>query len=509
MNLEARVIPEPNLEFGMGQKMDHPKDGLFLYGPVQVLGAPKIIHVGVIGTPKGIEITKEWLKTIAGAVEASDPKKLYLSSWPGFQSAMGAELDQNPIASISISSELIERAVKKGNRADAVRSAVKLYEDAIGKHLREEEAKPDVWLVIVPEFVHQYGRPEIALPKDKTHSALMSKKEAGKFLKGESLFPAMFPEEYEEAQTYLFAQNFHHQLKAQLLESGAIIQIIRETTINPMSDVDKFGNPKRSLQELAQVCWNFCTTLYFKARGQPWQLADVRGGVCYVGLIFKRDQTPAARGEACCAAQMFLNSGNGVVFRGALGPWYSDETREFHLSMSESASLMKQVIEAYTEKNGKPPAEIFIHGRHRFNDAEWNGFKSIIDSTTNLVGVRIKSSQDLRMFRPKADVPVLRGTGVKVTDHEGYLWTTGYIPRLGTYPGFETPKPLLIEICRGKGDLWTVMADILALTKVNYNACEFASGLPVTLKFADRIGEILTASPRGMKAPPLPFRYYI
>jgi hypothetical protein len=33
--------------------------------------------------------------------------------------------------------------------------------------------------------------------------------------------------------------------------------------------------------------------------------------------------------------------------------------------------------------------------------------------------------------------------------------------------------------------------------------------LPVTLKFADRVGEILTASPRGMEAPPLPFRFYI
>jgi hypothetical protein len=33
--------------------------------------------------------------------------------------------------------------------------------------------------------------------------------------------------------------------------------------------------------------------------------------------------------------------------------------------------------------------------------------------------------------------------------------------------------------------------------------------LPVTLKFADRAGEILTASPRGLEAPPMPFRFYI
>jgi hypothetical protein len=82
-------------------------------------------------------------------------------------------------------------------------------------------------------------------------------------------------------------------------------------------------------------------------------------------------------------------------------------------------------------------------------------------------------------------------------------------PRIRTYPGFETPKPLLIEMNRGDGDLMTIMRDVLALTKINYNACDYASGLPVTLKFADRVGEILTASPRGLEAPPMPFRFYI
>jgi hypothetical protein len=53
------------------------------------------------------------------------------------------------------------------------------------------------------------------------------------------------------------------------------------------------------------------------------------------------------------------------------------------------------------------------------------------------------------------------------------------------------------------------MHDILALTKINYNACDYSSGLPVTLKFANQIGETLTASPRGMNAPPLPFRFYL
>jgi hypothetical protein len=335
----------------------------------------------------------------------------------------------------------------------------------------------------------------------------MSERTAAEFLQSDALFPEMT----EEAQTYLFARNFHHQLKAEFLHKEIVLQVLRETTLDPWLELDRFGNPKRSVQEPARIAWNFSTTLYFKgARLQPWQLADVRPRVCYVGLVFKQDPSPAQQGEACCAAQMFLNSGNGVVFRGALGPWYSEKSKEFHLGRNAAKELVDEVLTAYSKDHGGPPAELFIHARQRFSDEEWEGFASAVASDrTKLVGVRIRPTQDLRLFRPDADVPVLRGTAVTMSKREGYLWTTGYVPRLRTYPGFETPKPILVEVNRGDRELITVMGDVLALTKVNYNACDYSSGLPVTLKFADRVGEILTASPRGMKAPPLPFRFYI
>jgi hypothetical protein len=364
-----------------------------------------------------------------------------------------------------------------------------------------------VWIVVVPEIVHRYGRPQVSGPKESTPSKLMSEKTAAGFLRaGGALFPAMA----DEAQIYLFARNFHHQLKAQLLHKEVVIQVVRETTLDPRLELDRFGNPARSVQERPRIAWNFSTTLYFKgARLQPWQLANVRPRVCYVGLVFKQDPTPKQQGDACCAAQMFLNSGNGVVFRGALGPWFSAKSGEFHLRHDPAKELIAEVVKAYTKDHGGPPAELFIHARQRFSDDEWKGFAAAVPSETKLVGVRIRPTQDLRLFRPDTDMPVLRGTAVTMSGREGYLWTTGYVPRLRTYPGFETPKPILIEINRGDGDLVTVMRDVLALTKVNYNACDFASGLPVTLKFADRIGEILTASPRGMDAPPMPFRFYI
>lgn len=511
MTLRTDFIFEPLLEFGAGQRLEHPQDGLFLYGPVKERGSPEVIHVGVIGTPEGITLAKKWLQTLQGPLPVLRPDQLHTSPWPGFQATFGARLEAVPLVTIPLAGNEIIKAIGKTNRYDAIRSTVKIFETPILEHLRGDERRPDLWLVIVPEIVYRYGRPTVTGPKDAVKSTLMSERVAAKFLRGGSLFPEMT----EEAATYLFARNFHHQLKAQLLHTQIVLQVVRETTLDPTIELDRFGNPTRSLQEPARIAWNFSTTLYFKgARLQPWQLADVRPRVCYVGLVFKQDPSPAGKGEACCAAQMFLNSGNGVVFRGALGPWYSAKKREFHLRQDAAEDLVHQVVKTYVKDHGAPPSELFIHARQRFDDDEWAGFskaveKSVGRNNTQLIGVRIRPTQDLRLFRPSVDVPVLRGTAVMMSRREGYLWTTGYVPRLRTYPGFETPKPILIEVNRGNADLKTVMADVLALTKVNYNACDYASGLPVTLKFADHVGEILTASPRGMDAPPLPFRFYI
>jgi hypothetical protein len=70
------------------------------------------------------------------------------------------------------------------------------------------------------------------------------------------------------------------------------------------------------------------------------------------------------------------------------------------------------------------------------------------------------------------------------------------------------PNPLKIDIVKGNADISVVLRDILALTKLNYNTCIYGDGIPITLKFADAVGEILTAGP-VKDIPPLPFSYYI
>ena len=73
--------------------------------------------------------------------------------------------------------------------------------------------------------------------------------------------------------------------------------------------------------------------MFYKSGAKPWKTPWARDGVCYVGIAYKLSED---KRTACCAAQMFLDSGDGVVFVGDFGPWYSAERHEFHLPPEEN-----------------------------------------------------------------------------------------------------------------------------------------------------------------------------
>jgi hypothetical protein len=198
-----------------------------------------------------------------------------------------------------------------------------------------------------------------------------------------------------------------------------------------------------------------------------------------------------------------------VVFKGRVGPWYTGKRGRYHLSVSAAEELLGKAMADYKLKRGAPPDEIFIHGRTRFDDEEWKGFSKAAGPTTKIVGVTIRRADDYRLFRRDSDLPILRGLALIDSDRHAFLATNGFVPRLQTYYGSEVPVPLSVTINRGEADIHVVLQDILGLTKLNYNSCRHSDGMPVTLKFADAVGEILTSGPSHDGDPPLPFRHYI
>jgi hypothetical protein len=95
---------------------------------------------------------------------------------------------------------------------------------------------------------------------------------------------------------------------------------------------------------------------------------------------------------------MFLNEGDGVVFRGANGPWKTGED-DFHLTPEAAKALLKKVLDTYVEKHKGPPSELFIHGQTYFREDEWQAFESASPDGANVIGVRIKrTSGETKLF---------------------------------------------------------------------------------------------------------------
>lgn len=507
-------LPEPRLEFGFGQKMEYPRDGLFLYGPAGNVGALPVIRYGVIGTKEGVRRFHQWARQIRSAIPIPKPGPRSRSiepqhvTFPGFREAFRAEWPE-PAATIDdIDPVALDRALHIGNRHEAIHAAVDLYVDRLIAENNRREAPPEFWFVIIPESVYKLGRPLSKLAAtEKIQGEVTVTLARAKTLAVE---PTLFGFEEKEAEVYRYATHFRRQLKARLLKDKVVTQIVRETTLTPHEFVKDNGMPLRRVEDAATLAWKLCTGAYYKSGGKPWQLADVRPGVCYVGLVYKRTELTTDAQHACCAAQMFLSDGDGVVFRGALGPWFQTDTKQFHLNRESARNLIAMVIREYQRLHeGKAPAELFIHAQASFSDEEWAGFlEATAGLAINLVGVQISDArEDLKLFRPGA-YPVIRGTALKTGRRSALLWTTGYVARLDTYMGPETPNPIAVRVQRGDCALDTVLADILGQTKINFNSCLHNDRMPVTIRFANAVGDVLMSAPIDSE-PRLPFKFYI
>ncbi|MBL7932930.1 MAG: hypothetical protein JNL60_13565 [Bacteroidia bacterium] len=511
-------IREPELTFGFGQKTADPRDGLILFGPHEKFESYQV-KAGVIGTKSGIESYLSFVETLSKPIYSI--KKVYgkvksneiqRPSFPGFETVFGIKWPKQPEIQIEINETELKAKIAIGTKKQRTSDLVDLYLQKIVDATSKEDIDINLWFIVVPRELYVACKPKSwGRDLSKGTENFIRSTKAGQV--------AMDFEEYPDyletiAKVVDSSTDFHHLLKARLLieKIKTPVQIYVEPTLKFR---DKMMNKPLGEDMKAHVAWTTSTTVYYKLGKSPWKLNDVRDGVCYLGLVFKKLQHSGNKNSACSAAQMFLKDGDGSVFRGNIGAWQGKNDKDFHLDSSSSEQLLGMALDDYKEKWKKYPVEIFIHGRANFTSDEWGGFTTALSkrqASTKLVGIVIKDSYDLKMFRSAENQPcnygVMRGLSFIVSEREAYLYTRGFIPRLNTASSLEIPNPLHVRISRGDANIKEVLSDILALTKLNYNACIYGDGLPVTLRFSDNIGNILTATD-NMKSDMRQFKYYI
>lgn len=112
----------------------------------------------------------------------------------------------------------------------------------------------------------------------------------------------------------------------------------------------------------------------------------------------------------------------------------------------------------------------------------------------------------MRLLR-EGQYPPLRGTCYSVGSTH-FLYTTGFVPALSSYPHDHVPSPLEVTDHIGDSSTEQLLREILALTKMNWNSAGFGGLLPITLKFSRLVGDIMREIPEDQE--PLPqFKYYV
>lgn len=504
-NLEnvLSVLPEPALEFRYHQKAIDPHDGLALYGPydADLPTHPKNISYCFIGTPTGISLFRDFAGVLAGpAISEREPRKLRLwPAYPGFDVAFDCSWPDAPTKTFEIDAKKLDAACRDADPNKRAYNIVEEYLQSMSA-IAKAELVPDVVVCAVPDIVYRNCRPQSPHPKDPI-GARPSYSE--RVLRAGYVRNILALE--EDTSPYRYSVDFRRQLKARAMTFEIPIQILRESVLRP-SDAPPIPG-ERPLTPLSDRAWNISLALFYKSGGRPWRLSTARDGVCYVGIVFRRADPYMMKDTACCAAQMFLDDGDGIVLRGDFGPWYSSESREFHLTGQAAKNLLSKVLTTYRETFGKPLREVFLHYRISINDEEYAGFRAACPDDVKLVAVRVHNEQGVRLYR-EGTRPVRRGTLWRTSESSCYLWASGFKPRLGTYDGSETPVPLSINVERGKGEITQVATDILGLTKLNFNECKYGDSRPVTIGFSESVGEILVSNPT-IKNPSPRFKHYI
>jgi hypothetical protein len=280
------------------------------------------------------------------------------------------------------------------------------------------------------------------------------------------------------------------------MRSKLATQLVWESTLDA----------SRRLQDPATVAWNLFTALYFKADNMPWELSFSTPRTCFVGISFYRESDEPQSPTRTTLAQAFSESGEGLILRGERITWDKERDRKPHLNREAAELLLKQVLKLYSDHFDDPPKRVVVHKTSRFWPEELTGFRAGLGSIHSHDFLAIER-RGIRFLRLGHEPPV-RGTMIELGRRNYLVYTRGYVPFLRVYPGTRIPNPLEVLEHHGDSAADVVCSEILALTKLNWNTCAFASGNPVTIAFSRQVGTILKELPADIE-PPTKYKFYM
>jgi len=482
MTIELSIVelPTPRLQFGGASAHSDPKAGLAAAGPFDLRfgsARKRHVHIGMIGPADQLRAARAWLDRCAGEVPVVGEPNLLRRPYPGFADAFHKTLVAPETSSIALTSDSHDELAHalQGDAFDAFQRVVDLYAEAHGRLAARDLNRPDIVLVCIPYQVmgkvSQVERKATEAERKRAKSIRRSRASAQL-----DLFDAL--DEVEQTPEDFLKRDLRLALKARALQNRLPIQIVTNALL-----IDTSRN-----QDPASRAWNFSVGLYYKAGGVPWRLPPSGPDTCFVGVSFHHFRTTQRSIVRSSLAQAFSSDGEGFAIRGDGVPVEPDQGRNLHLSEQQAFDLARRVLSEYEKRTGGAPLRVVLHKTSFFDEAEQAGFTAALRDTPIVSMVTLTPSL-FRLLRYGAYPPRV-GTVCTVNGDRAFLFTSGFMPELGTYPGPHVPQPFDVK-CLGSEGAVAAAQDVLNLTRMNWNTADIRGKWPVSLSFARRVGGIL------------------
>jgi len=444
-----RVLAEPLLMFGSSKAnpvSPHPLQGLLSHGPYS-RGAfgQQPVRLAIVTTQALLPRLRSFLGSLRDQHEPTDRRK-YVPTYPGFREIYGIDLVPAGDAATVLLDEQLANAPEPHT---AISSQLK----AAVRHLGAVQATWDVIVVLLPAAWQRW----------KTSDDDIS--------------------------------DLHDELKATSAPMGAPTQLLWE-------------NGALSFRYKCSLAWRLSIALYAKAGGTPWRLhRETDADVAYVGLSYAiRGGT--RDGFVTCCSQVFDADGGGMDFV-AYDVGQGLDLDNPHLTRDQMRAVMTRSVRLYQDRHaGHLPQRVVVHKTTNFRDEEADAVVDAWAASREIECVRVQSStpwRGVQLVAPRPgsgrsqpdNWPVRRGTMQFLSGRDVLLYVNGTAPGLASgsgnfYQGGKSiPSPLLITRDAGSGPLERTAADVLALTKMDWNNDALYDPLPVTIKYSQTLARVI------------------
>jgi hypothetical protein len=472
----AKVLPEPLLEFGNAGRHVDPRVGLIDHGPLQPMPGDRV-RIGVIGTAETAEGFAEFIERGKAGIEGKrSPLTNLYPPFPGLgnRNPFRCNFEVDPAARRVMPLRDIERIVAIPKQSESASAAAELFAEQAATML-EGSSRPDVIVAALP----------VNLIVKLVNAAASGDDE-------------------DEDDSEL---NFRDLLKARALLLSAPTQIVWPTLWDDKAKIPrKLKETLRQVQDPATRAWNLLNALFYKAGKAPWRLPrqEEEFKASYLGIGFYRDLS--GQRLLTSTAQMFDERGRGLILRGARARTDKGD-RHPYLERNDAYDLVTRSVKAYRAHHGHAPARLVIFKTSRFEPGETEGIGQAADELQidrrDLMWV--SENPHVTLVR-EGDYPPLRGSFVQL-GKDALLFTRGSVPYYRTYPGLRVPRPLLLRPHSCDSSLPELAAEVLALTKMNWNTTQFDQALPIPIRAARQVGRVLKHVSFS-QADQLDYRFY-